>query len=311
LIGGNMGWNSKYHPKDGKPTTLIADDFDKNGVRDLIEVKWRDDGCPLPGRGRSCSGYAIDYIPKKFPTWTNFADATFEDVYGPIDKAAERYDARQLRSQILINDGSGKFTATNLPLDVQYSIAQGIGVGDFDCDGNLDAYVAQNFHWPQPETGRWTGGYGVVLHGNGDGTFSALNMAQSGISYSKDGRGVVPADMNGDGFLDIVFSASDASPQYCSFNADQAKGTGFFVELKGKAPNTMAVGAKLSLETSGGKKLTRVIQAGSGMLSSYYGPQHFGLPSGDKPAKLTVTWPDGSSQEVTELSGDKVTVEQK
>ncbi|MCC7479018.1 VCBS repeat-containing protein, partial [bacterium] len=47
LLAGNIGWNTKYHPKDGKPMTLVCDDFDKNGVRDLIEVKWRDDGCAL------------------------------------------------------------------------------------------------------------------------------------------------------------------------------------------------------------------------------------------------------------------------
>ncbi|MCC7479019.1 CRTAC1 family protein, partial [bacterium] len=275
-----------------------------------IEVKWRDDGCALPGRGRSCSGYAIEYIPQKWPTWSSFADATFEDVYGKIDTAAERYDARQLRSQVLLNDGTGKFTGTDLPVDVQLSIAQGIGVGDYDNDGKLDAYIAQNFHWPQPETGRWISGYGVLLQGRGDGSFEALSMARSGINWHKDGRSVVPCDVNSDGCLDIIFSVSNGKPQLCLADKGQSQGSGLLVSLSGKAPNTQAAGAKLTLELSDGTKLTRIVQAGSGMLSSYLGPVHFGIPSGATASRLTVAWPDGSSSESTELAGPVVKIQQ-
>src|SRR5205085_6366535 len=107
VIAGNTGTNTKYHPKDGAPVTLYAGDFDNNGTRDLVEVKYRKDGCMLPGRGRSCSGHAIGYIAEKWPTWHSFADATFADVYGPGMKSATRYDADELHSEVLLNDGAG------------------------------------------------------------------------------------------------------------------------------------------------------------------------------------------------------------
>ncbi|MCC7478838.1 ASPIC/UnbV domain-containing protein, partial [bacterium] len=87
-------------------------------------------------------------------------------------------------------------------------------------------------------------------------------------------------------------------------------GSGLLVSLSGKAPNTQAAGAKLSLELSDGTKLTRIVQAGSGMLSSYLGPVHFGIPSGATASRLTVTWPDGSSSESTELAGPLVKIQQ-
>ena len=141
----------------------------------MVEVKYAKidgvDNCAMPGRGRSCSGYAISYIPQKWPTWTQFANATLEEVYGPGLKTAERYDAKTVASDVLINDGAGKFTATHLPGTAQLGAGFGIGVGDFNCDGNLDAFLGNNFAEPQPEAGNWQTGYGVLLIGDGAGGF--------------------------------------------------------------------------------------------------------------------------------------------
>ena len=83
----------------------FAADFDDSGTRDLVEVK-QGDNCMLPGRGRSCSGYAIGYIPKKFPTWDSFASATLEEVYGHKLGSAEKFEARVMRSQLIVNNGN-------------------------------------------------------------------------------------------------------------------------------------------------------------------------------------------------------------
>ncbi|MEP0814071.1 MAG: VCBS repeat-containing protein [bacterium] len=310
IVAGNWGQNVKYHPSSDKPWTVICDDFDKNGTRDVVEVKYRKDGCMLPGRGRSCSGYAISYIPEKFPTWASFADATWEDIYGPADKAAERYDAEEMRSMILINDGAGNFIAKELPPMAQWAPAFGIGVADFDLDGNLDCYIANNFELPQCETGRWNAGYGVLLLGNGDCTFRALDRDESGISMHWEGRGVVPADFNGDARPDFVVSASNGKPQVAFAEKDSGLGTNLWVSLKGKAPNTFGVGARLKLELSGGGKIVREVQAGSGYLSSYAGAVHFGIPKGEKPVSLSVNWPDGGTSFVNKFGKGTLEVEQ-
>ncbi len=307
FIAGNNGKNSKYNPKSGMPVTMFANDFDNNGTRDLIEVKYRKDGCMLPGRGRSCSGYAVGYIPKRFPTWSSFADATLEDVYGPGLATSQRYEVTAVEHVVAINDGAGNFSLSPLPKYAQLAPAFGIAAGDFNSDGKLDAFMANNFTDTQPETGNWSTGYGTLLLGDGAGGFSVSEAWQSGSYIWQDGRTAIAADVNNDGALDVLVSCSNAPAQIL---LGRPGGKSLSVSLKGKAPNTGAVGAKLSLTLSDGATLTRYVQAGQGYLGSYLGPQHFGLPEGASAQKLVVTWPDGSSSESSELASGRVELAQ-
>ena len=310
IVAGNWGLNTKYQPQPGQPYTLVADDFDGNGQRDLIEVRFEGGGM-LPERGRSCSGYAIEYIGEKWPSWASFAEASFEDIYGPIENVAERFEAETVQTMLFINDGSGQFTVGELPLAAQYSPVFGISSGDFNLDGNLDLCLANNFSGPQPETGRWITGYGLVLLGNGAGSFEALDPPASGLSMYQDGRGVVAADFTNDGLLDLLLSASNAAPKVLLAQAKaSAAGSSLLVKLAGQAPNTAAIGARLVLHLANGAQLTREIQAGSGYLSSYSGSVHFGIPAGTVPSKLEVRWPDGSSSTVEVLTAGTLRVEQ-
>ncbi|MEZ5337345.1 MAG: FG-GAP-like repeat-containing protein [bacterium] len=304
LLAGNYGLNTKYHPSATKPYLIIADDFDDNGTRDLVEVKFGSDGTLLPGRGRSCSGYAITTIPQKFPTWEMFADATLEEIYGPVEQAAERFSAEEVRSCLFLNDGSGGFGMQALPLEAQYSIVLGMAVGDFDNDGNLDAWLNQNYRNTQPEETRWVTSYGCLLLGDGLGGFGSVEHLDSGILLNAEGRGAVAADMNADGSLDILMSVSSGKPQLAMGRPELSRGRGLLVSLKGPAENPAGVGAKLSLELSDGRRLQREVQAGHTYLSSYVGPVHFGIPEGAEPVRLSVSWPDGSTSELSQFTDE-------
>lgn len=310
IVAGNTGNNVKYHPKpdENKPVTLFANDFDKSGSRDLIEVKYRNDGCMLPGRGRSCSGYAIKYIPQKFSSWASFADATLEDVYGEGLKTAERFDAGDLHSVFLRNDGKS-FGEEELPALAQWSPAFGIGVADFNSDGILDAFMAGNFYATQPETGRWNAGYGVMLLGNGDGSFKALEPGESGIRLPWDTRSAVPADFNRDGRSDLLVSTSVGQPQICLARSS-AKSASVLLQLRGKAANPAAVGARLTLMLSDGSELMREVQAGSGYLGSYSGPVLVELPDGQQVQNISVRWPDGQTSETEAPAGQMIEIAQ-
>lgn len=311
ILAGNWGLNTKYHPKAEKPYTVVCDDFDNNGTRDVVEVKYGGGGL-LPGRGRSCSGYAIDYIPQKWPTWTEFSNASFEEIYGPISQVAERFDAETVNTMLLVNDGSGNFEAGELPLAAQYSPVFGVAIGDFNLDGNLDICLANNFTGPQPEAGRWINGYGLVLLGNGDCSFIALEPPVSGLSMYEDGRGAIAGDFTGDGLLDVLMSASNAAPKLITAQASAGgQGSSLLVNVTGQAPNTAAVGARLTLHLDSGGKLTREIRAGSGYLSSYSGPVHFGIPAEATPTKLEIKWPDGTSITLDDVSTGTLEVEQE
>ena len=306
VLAGNWGLNTKYHPSTEKPFVLIADDFDNNGTRDLVEVKFGSDGTLLPGRGRSCSGYAISTIPERFPTWSMFADASLEEIYGPIDQVAEKYTFDYIANAFFENDGTGGFTMQELPIMAQLSCDFGIAVGDFNNDGNLDAWLNENYRNTQPEETRWVCGYGTLLLGNGRGSFECVEPLDSGLRVNAEGRGAVAADLNQDGSLDLVLSVSSASPQIGWGIPENSPGSGLLVSLQGPAGNPAGVGAKLALELSDGRVLYREVQAGHTYLSSYIGPIHFGIPEGSTARKLSVSWPGGGQSEVTEFGSSNL-----
>jgi hypothetical protein len=307
IIGGNWGQNTKYHPSPDKPYTLFAADVEGDGGRDLIEVKNKSDGGYLPGRGRSCSGYAMPSIAQKFPHWEDFADASFEDVYGDPDSLPEKYEAADLHHTVFINDGTGGFSARSLPLMAQLSPVYGILAEDFDGDGDKDLFLAENYRYTQPETGRWNLGYSTVLLQNADG-FEVVDMLPAGVNIHEDARGAVAFDANADAKTDIFVSLSDGSPKMLL--GRKATAAQLAVTLQGKPGNRFGSGAVLSLTLDDGSRLRRLVQAGQGYLSSYIGPQRFQLPEGRSAAALEVHWADGSISNVSEFGDGDLIVTQ-
>jgi len=96
------------------------------------------------------------------------------------------------------NDGGGHFTDVTARAGLAGLKVKGLGVdiGDYDHDGRMDIFVA-NDTWPQ-----------MVLHNKGDGTFEEVG-ASAGISADDYGRefagmGVDVADYDNDGWPDLL-----------------------------------------------------------------------------------------------------------
>jgi hypothetical protein len=94
---------------------------------------------------------------------------------------------------LLLGNGDGTFRAPKTVVMTPAPVSNGIIVGDFDGDGNLDLAVA-NTDTPPSHSG-----FSVFL-GKGDGTF----QTEQHYTFIDTGSVIATGDFNGDGFPDIA-----------------------------------------------------------------------------------------------------------
>jgi hypothetical protein len=105
-------------------------------------------------------------------------------------EGAIKLSVNYLLSAYLQNDGNGRFSIKELPMQAQASILNGMIVDDFNGDGNLDVCMNTNDYSTDPNIGRYDALNGLVLKGNGNGTFTPLSILQSGINITGNGKGL-------------------------------------------------------------------------------------------------------------------------
>jgi len=197
IVAGNVGLNTKYHATPAEPTVLYAGDLDGSGRDQLVEAQY-ENGRLYPVRGRSKLAYCFPWLPKKFPTYKAFAQATISDIFPPERLAAARcLKANELASGIFLQQADGTFKFQPLPRLAQIAPINSIVARDLDGDGLLDLFCVGNNFGPEPSTGRFDGGIGLFLKGDGHGGFTPLLPAQSGISVVGEARAAAAINLPG------------------------------------------------------------------------------------------------------------------
>ncbi len=308
---GNFGLNTKYDASPEKPARIYYGDFDGSGRPQIIEAKFSGSTL-LPVRGKSCSQRAMPVLEKNFPTFRSFASATLTEIYTDAALAnAERFEATELRSVLLRNDGRGRFTVEALPMETQVSPVFGLRFSDSDCDGFLDLTMVQNFYGPQPETGHMDGGVGLYLRGDGQGGLEPVFPRDSGFVLPGDGKALTSVDLNGDGWADWVTTANSGPVAVYLNQRLGGRGTPYVIRLESRNRGGNAVGAKAHFRTEQGLVQTAELYAGGGYLSQDPAELRFSVPTGDKARDVVVRWPDGSRSRSSLVdAGPRVTVSQ-
>ncbi|GAA3569131.1 VCBS repeat-containing protein [Snuella lapsa] len=217
IIVGNLGKNYKYKASSEAPFGVHTTDFDNNGSLDIV-LSYYDLGKNYPLRGRSCSSAQMPFIKKKFPTYSDFGQATLKDVYGDVLEESLSYTANSFATTYLENLGDGAFQATELPNQAQFSSVNDILLKDIDNDGNNDIVLVGNLYASEIETPRNDAGYGLLLKGNGQGAFSPIPSTQSGIYINGDTKVMKPINLGNKKDFGLLFGKNSNSIQLIKLN---------------------------------------------------------------------------------------------
>ena len=143
----------------------------------------------------------------------------------------------------------------------------------------------------------------VFLRNDGHGSFDEISGAV-GLDLDQDGRSFAVLDYDGDGGPDLAVMAARQAPQLRLFRNDFAssapRAARLAVRLTGTKSNRDAIGARVTVETDRIRK-TRIVQAGSGFLSQHSKELLVGLGASERVVKLTVNWPSGATQVLTDV----------
>lgn len=179
-IIGNFGRNLKFSASESKPFKVFANDFDNNGVNDIVLSKKYNETY-VPVRGRECSSQQMPFIKEKFSSYTAYANASLTDIYG--DKLEEAYEKEvtEFNSILLVNQGNGKFEKVVLPIEAQLFPTLAISLFDLNNDGFEDCILAGNIYETEVETPRLDGISGLALISNGVDGYIPATFKKTGL----------------------------------------------------------------------------------------------------------------------------------
>lgn len=162
----------------------------------------------------------LDLFVVNYLAWDFDKEVTCETSPGVFDYCHPRY-YRGTPNQLFLNNGDGTFRDASAESGIRSHPGKGMGVGlaDFDLDGWMDIFVANDKV------------YNSYFHNKGGGKFEERSFS-AGIALPEEGMlisgmGVDARDINNDGYADIAYVALD----YELFPVFRNLGNGDFADI--------------------------------------------------------------------------------
>ena len=318
----------------GKGLGVAVDDFDRDGWVDLFVandevaqqlfhnlgdgtfedvavskgVAYDDDGRAFAGMGADFSDYTNDGWPDLF------ADALARQTYAIYRNRKGVFD--------YVSGPSGLDSATEM------HSGWGTKFFDYDNDGWKDLLVAQghvmdNIELSDPDV-RYL--EPLLLLRNVFGKFFDVSaMSGPAISIPRAARGAAAADLDNDGFVDIVVSANgqpaavlrnqgggskvgdnQVGDNQVGDNQGGASNHWLTVDVIGTLSNRDGIGTRIRLVSESGQEQFAFVSRGGSYLSAGDKRVHFGLGSDEVALEVELMWPSGAVQTLENVRTDQV-----
>jgi hypothetical protein len=127
--------------------------------------------------------------------------------------------------------------------------------------------------------------------------------ALTGADGDGDGRNVVAGDFRNNGQLDLVLRQAGGGPIRLYENRFPKRHY-LEVSLRGHSSNRLGIGARLTAQVRG-QTLVREMYPLNSFNSQMPSRVHFGLGEGTRVERLTIHWPSGWEQHLSNLAADR------
>ena len=303
FVATNRGLNSSYFATAEQPLVVYHGDFNQDGVWDFIETEYGENGQLYAKRHLSAMATAMPWITERLQNYGQYSKTPLFDLFAPtFEKQMKRVEIRTLESIVFIQNG-GKFEPKALPIKAQFSSAFCPVVADFNNDGCEDIFISQNEFSLHPEESREDAGLGLLMLGDGEGSFRALSISESGVVVPGEGRGSAAADFDHDGRTDLLVAQNGSTPRLFK---NQTMRIGLRVILQGDEQNPEGVGAAMRLKIGDGLGAKRIVRLGSGYLSQNAPTQVLG--NNEQATGLIVAWPSDGKTEFFNLQSGQLEI---